>query len=106
MRNLKKLVGNEWYIHSGGRPGIHVEAIGTCSLKLSSGFVLQLEKTFYEPSFSRNLFSISELVPLGISCNFKDTGFMLLINQRLLDMVFCVIVFILYSCKIIMLITH
>ena len=75
MRNLRKPVDSEQYIHSGGRSSSHVEAIGTYSLKLSSGFVLQLEKTFYVPSFSRNLFSISALLHLGISYNFMDTGF-------------------------------
>ena len=54
-----------------------VEAISTCSLVLSSGFILELEKTFYVPSFSRNLISISRLVPLGFSFNFTDSGFSL-----------------------------
>ena len=40
MRNLRKLVGSERYIHSGGRSSSYVEAIRTFSLKLSSGFVL------------------------------------------------------------------
>ena len=84
MRNLRKPMGSERYIHSGGRLSSHVEAIGTCSLKLSSGFVLQLEKTFYVPCFYRNLFSISELVSLGISCNFKDIGFTLLIKSEVI----------------------
>ena len=70
-------MGSEWYIHLGGRLISHVEAISTCSLELSSGFILQLEKTFYVPSFSRNLISVSALVPSGISCNFSDTGFKL-----------------------------
>ena len=55
----------------------HVEAIGTCSLVLSSGFILELEKTFYVPSFSRNLISISRLVPLGFSFSFSDSSFSL-----------------------------
>ena len=54
-----------------------VDAIGTCSLVLSSGFILELEKTFYVPSFSRNLISISRLVPLGFSFIFSDSGFSL-----------------------------
>ena len=77
-------MSSERYIHSRGRSSSHVEAIGTCSLKLSSDFVLQLENTFYVPSFSRNLFLISALVPLGISCNFKDIGFMLLIKSEVI----------------------
>ena len=54
-----------------------VEAIGTCSLVLSSGFILELQNTFYVPSFSRNLISISRLVPLGFSFSFSDSGFSL-----------------------------
>ena len=53
----------------------HVQAIGTYSLVLSSGFILELEKTFYVPSFSRNLISISKLVPLGFSFSFSNSGF-------------------------------
>ena len=71
---------SERYIYSIGRSNSHVEAIGTCSLELSSGFVLLLEKTFHVPSFSRNLISVSTLVPLGISYNFKDTSFTLLVK--------------------------
>ena len=42
---------------------------------LSSGFILELEKTFNVPTFSKNLISISRLVPLGFSFNFSDSGF-------------------------------
>ena len=55
----------------------HVEAIGTCRLVLSSGFILKLEKTFYVPSFSMNLISISRLVPLRFSFNFTYSSFSL-----------------------------
>ena len=34
--------------------------------------ILELEKTFYVPSFSRNLISVSRLVSLGYSFNFSD----------------------------------
>jgi hypothetical protein len=44
-------VGSEQSILSGNKMGSHVEAIGTCYLNLNSGFVLELEKTFYVPSF-------------------------------------------------------
>ena len=77
-------MGSERYINLGGRSSSHVEAIKTYSLKLSSGFVLRLEKTFYVPSFSRNLFSILSLLPFGISCNFMDIGFTLLIKSEVI----------------------
>ena len=78
MQNLRKPVGSEQSILSGNKMGSHVEAIGTCILTLSSGFVLKLERIFYVPSFSRNLISVSRLVPFGYSFNFKDTSFRLL----------------------------
>ena len=73
-------MGREQYIHLEGRSSSHVEAIGTCNLELSSGFILKLKKTFYVPSFSMNLISVSALVPFGISCNLLDTGFNFLIK--------------------------
>ena len=45
----------------------HVEVVGTCNLVLSSGFILNLEKTFYVPSFSKNLILVSRVVLLGYS---------------------------------------
>ena len=77
MQNLRKPVGSEQCIYSGSKMSSRVEAIGTCSLVLSSSFILELEKTFYVQSFSRNLISISRLVPLGFSFNFTDSGFSL-----------------------------
>ena len=77
MQNLRKSMGSEQCIYSGNKMSSRVEAIGLCSLVLSSSFILELEKTFYVPSFSRNLISISRLVPLGFSLNFTDSGFSL-----------------------------
>ena len=52
IQNLKKLVGIELSILLGNKIGSHMEAVGTCSLTLSSGFVLVLERIFYVPNFS------------------------------------------------------
>ena len=68
-------MGSELSILSGNKMGSHVEAIGTCTLTLSNDFVLVLEMTFYLPSFSRNLISVSRLVPLGFSFTFQDNVF-------------------------------
>ena len=67
LRNLRRPVGAERSINFGNKMQSHVEAIGTCNLVLSSGFILELEKTFYVPNFCRNLISISRYVPLGYS---------------------------------------
>ena len=82
MENLRKPVGSEQFIYSGGKMSSHVEAIGTCSLVLSSNFILRLEKTFYVPSFSKNLISVSRLAPLGFQFNFMDSGFTLSYNSE------------------------
>jgi len=75
MQNLRKPVTSEQFILSGNKMGSHVEVIGTCYLTLNSGFVLELQKTFYVPSFSRNLISVFRLVPFGYSFHFSETSF-------------------------------
>ena len=55
----------------------HVKVVGTCSLVLRNGYILHLEKTFYVPSFCKNLIYISRLAPLGFYFNFSDFGFTL-----------------------------
>ncbi|CBI39190.3 unnamed protein product, partial [Vitis vinifera] len=83
MRNLRKPMLSEQCIYSGNKMRSHVEAVGTCSLVLSSGFIFDLEKTFYVPSFSRNLISISRVVPLGYSFSFYETSFSLFYKSNL-----------------------
>ena len=73
--NLRKPVGSELSILLGNKMGSHVEAIMTCTLTLSNGFVLVLDSTFYVPSFSRNWIYVSRLVPLGFSFTFQDNVF-------------------------------
>ena len=77
MRNLRKPMGSEQNVLSGNKVGSHVESIRTCSLVLDNGYVLDLERTFYIPIFSRNLISVSRLVPLGYSFKFLNYTFSL-----------------------------
>ena len=85
MRNLRKPVGSEHNILSSNKVGSHVESIRTCSLVLDNGYVLDLERTFYIPSFSRNLTSVSRLVPLGYSFKFLDCTFSLFCKSELIE---------------------
>ena len=75
MQNLRKAVTSEQFILSKNKMGSHVEAIGTCYLTLYGGFILELQRTFYVPSFSRNLISESRLVPFRYSFHFLETYF-------------------------------
>ena len=77
LENLRKPMGSEQFIYSGSKMSAHVEAVGTCNLVLSSGFIMHLEKTFYVPSFCKNLIYISRLAPLGFYFNFSDFSFTL-----------------------------
>ena len=74
IRNLRKPMPSEQCIYSGNKMHSHVEAIGTCSLVLSSGFILNLEKTFYIPSFSRSLILVLRVVPLGYFFSSYETS--------------------------------
>ena len=67
-------MGSEQCIYLGNKMRSHVEAIGICTVILSSGYVSNLEKTFYIPSFSKNLISISRLVPFSYLFNFSETS--------------------------------
>ena len=60
-----------------------MESIGTCSLVLDNGYILDLENTFYIPTFSRNLISVSRLAPLGYSFKFSDYTFNLFCKYEL-----------------------
>ncbi|RVW72857.1 Retrovirus-related Pol polyprotein from transposon TNT 1-94 [Vitis vinifera] len=82
MQNLRKPVTSEQFILSGNKMGSHVEAIGTCYLTLYGGFILELQRTFYVPSFSRNLISVSRLVPFGYSFHFSETSFSLIYKSE------------------------
>ena len=84
MRNLRKPMGSEHNVLSGNKVGSHVESIGTCSVVLDNGYVLDLERTFYIPSFSRNLISVSRLVALGYSFKFSYSTFSLFCKSELI----------------------
>ena len=77
LQNLRKLVGSEQCIYSENMMHSPMEAIGMCNLILSSGFILELEKTFYILSFSRNLILVTPLVPFDYSFIFSETSFSL-----------------------------
>ena len=54
----------------GNKVGAKVEAIGTYRLVLQFGFSLELANTFYVPSISRNLISMSRLDLDGFKFHF------------------------------------
>ena len=70
-------VGSGQCIYSRNKMRSHVEAIETCTLVLSSGFILELEKTFYIPSLCRNLILVSRLIHFGYSFKFLEKSFSL-----------------------------
>ena len=77
-------MGSEQNILSGNKVGSHVESIGICSLVLDNDYVLDLERTFYILSFSRNLILVSRLVPLRYYFKFSDCTFNLFCKSELI----------------------
>ena len=55
-----------------------VEGVGTYRLVLQTGYMLDLEKTFYISSFSKNLVFVSRLAPQGFDFQFKDVSFLII----------------------------
>ena len=51
-------------------------------LKLESGYFLDLDETFYVPSFRQNLISVSLLDKSGYSCSFRNKKFSLFQNSN------------------------
>ena len=49
-----------------------VEAVGSLTLKLHTGFLLQLKDVLYVPTLSRNLISVSCLDDFGFHCTFGE----------------------------------
>jgi len=62
-----------------------VEAVGTYCLKLDTRHHLDLLKTLYVPSLSRNLVSLSKLDVTRYSFNFANGCFSLFKHNHLID---------------------
>jgi len=68
---------NEKFVFSGNRMKVAVEVVGTYCLIFDTGFYLDLMDTFYVPSISRNLVSLSKLDVARYSFKFGNGYFSL-----------------------------
>jgi len=68
---------NEKFVFMGNKEKVQVEAVWTYHLILDTGFYLDLLDTFYVPSISRNLISLSKLDVAGYSFKFGNGCFIL-----------------------------
>ena len=78
IQNMKE---NEHFIVLGNGTQVPVVGVGTLRLSLESGHCLDLFDTFYVPTISRNLISMSRLDYDGYALYFKHKGFRLLRND-------------------------
>lgn len=76
--SLRKPNDGEHNIYSGNKMCSKVEGVGTYRLVLHTGYTLDLERVFYIPSFSKNLVSVSRLVPHGFNFQFMNSSFLIL----------------------------
>ena len=60
------------FIYVGNGNKVPVEAIGVFRLKLESGCFLDLEETYYVPSFRWNLIFVSRLDKSSYLCSFEN----------------------------------
>jgi len=68
---------NEKFVFMGNKEKVPVEAVGTYRLILDTGYHLDLMDTFYVPSITRNLISLSKLDIVGYSFKFGNGCFSL-----------------------------
>ncbi|XP_057969384.1 uncharacterized protein LOC131158531 [Malania oleifera] len=72
---IRNINPNEKFIFMGNRIKVPVEVVKTYRLILDTGYCLHLYETFYVPSISRNLVSLSKLDVSGYTCNFNKGFF-------------------------------
>ena len=68
LRNSRRLRHGEVDLRMGNGAKLAVLCVGTYSLVLSNGLVLDLEDCVYVPSLVKNIISISSLCNKGFSC--------------------------------------
>ena len=65
FQSLRKLNDGELCVYLENKMPFVVEGVGTYMLVLQTRYVLDLDKTFYIPSFSKNLIFVSKLALQG-----------------------------------------
>ena len=81
----------------GNRLKVGVIVVGTYRLLLETGHRMDLLNTFYVPSISRNLVSLSKLDATGYYVLFSSGQLSLMLNLLQLVLVFYVMVYIKFS---------
>jgi len=78
FQSIRKPSDGELCVYSGNKMASSVEGVGTFRLVLDTGYILDLEKTFFIPSFSKNLVSVPRLSPQGFEFQFKNFSLMII----------------------------
>ena len=72
---------SEKFLYMGNRLKVGVIVVGTYRLVLETGYRMDLLNTFYVPSISRNLVSLSKLDATGYSVLFSSGQLSLMLNS-------------------------
>ena len=84
LLTIQAISSNEKFVFMGNKVKAPVEAVETYCLKLDTGYHLDLLKTLYVPSLSRNLVLLSKLDVTGYSFNFGNECFSLFKHNHLI----------------------
>ncbi|CAL9020349.1 unnamed protein product [Prunus brigantina] len=74
---------DEVKVFVGNGEKVQVEFIGTVSIELDFGFVLELDEVVYIPSMKKSLISVTRLVQSKFNLNFDGTGCSIFKNKEL-----------------------
>ena len=74
IRNSRRLEKDEVILHIENRAKVAALAIGSCSLSLPIGLVIELSNCYYVPSIRKNIIFISCLVMDRYSFEIENKG--------------------------------
>jgi hypothetical protein len=80
LQNRRRLARDKVTMRVGNGSKVDVMALGTLSLVLHSGLVLNLNKYYYVPALSMNIISGSCLLQDGYSFKFENNGCSIYMN--------------------------
>lgn len=84
LKGSRRLKDGEVTLRVGNGASVAVLAVGSCSLRLPSGHILELENCYYSSLVVRNLISVTALVRTGYRFIFETNGCFIYLQNKLI----------------------
>ena len=81
IRSSRKLKKDEVILRMKNRAKVAALAVGSCSLSLPTGLVMELNNCYYVPNITKNIISVSCLVNDGYTFEIRNKGILIFKNE-------------------------